>query len=264
MVHQQPQNQISNKSFSYQCKLCERYFRFLPIINRHVVIFHKIDSDQVEEYVIINQTRKKKRYPVIIQLVKTLQTPVFQHDVNGNKSFDKYALKRQPKKNNKGHKDYKCEVCGKLFSEAGTLKKHIHIVHEGQKNFQCTVCDKSFGYSWYLKKHINIVHKELKDHKCTFCDRSFGSTSNLKYHIKNFHEKKKDLQKSRKDYKCSICGLSYVQKCSMKRHIKTIHEGKNNNHCKICDQLFGTLEYLKKHTTRDEGRKYYNKCEFCN
>ena len=28
-----------------------------------------------------------------------------------------------------GHKDYKCEFCGKSFSEGRTLKNHTHIVH---------------------------------------------------------------------------------------------------------------------------------------
>ena len=33
--------------------------------------------------------------------------------------------------NHEGHKDYKCEYCGKSFSEARTLKKqYIHIIHE--------------------------------------------------------------------------------------------------------------------------------------
>ena len=32
-----------------------------------------------------------------------------------------------------GCKDYKCEFCGKLFTTAGHLKKHIHTIHEATK-----------------------------------------------------------------------------------------------------------------------------------
>ena len=30
----------------------------------------------------------------------------------------------------KGHKDRKCDSCGKSYTEARILKKHIHAVHE--------------------------------------------------------------------------------------------------------------------------------------
>ena len=33
-----------------------------------------------------------------------------------------------------GQKHHKCESCGKSFSRAETLKRHIQRVHEGSKN----------------------------------------------------------------------------------------------------------------------------------
>ena len=30
-------------------------------------------------------------------------------------------------------KNHKCDSCGKEFSQAGNLKKHINTVHNGQK-----------------------------------------------------------------------------------------------------------------------------------
>ena len=36
-----------------------------------------------------------------------------------------------------GHKDHKCESCGKSFPQANALKKHIHTIHEGQKDCKC-------------------------------------------------------------------------------------------------------------------------------
>ena len=33
-----------------------------------------------------------------------------------------------------GHKEYKCEFCGKSFSHSEHVKSHIHTIHKGNKN----------------------------------------------------------------------------------------------------------------------------------
>ena len=58
---------------------------------------------------------------------------------------------------------YKCESCGKSFSRAYSLKKHIHTVHEGHKDYKCESCDKSFSQASTLKTHIHTVHKGQKN-----------------------------------------------------------------------------------------------------
>ena len=54
---------------------------------------------------------------------------------------------------------YKCETCHKDFTQKGTLKTHIRIVHGGEKNFKCDMCDKVFSQSGNLNSHLRTVHK---------------------------------------------------------------------------------------------------------
>ena len=54
-------------------------------------------------------------------------------------------------------------TCGKSFSEAGSLKKHIHTVHEGQKDYKCGFCDESFSQAGHLKRHIHTIHEGQND-----------------------------------------------------------------------------------------------------
>ena len=59
-----------------------------------------------------------------------------------------------------------CDTCGKSFSQAGYLKKHIYTIHEGHIDHKCESCGKSFSQAGNLKKHIHTVHEGHKDHKC--------------------------------------------------------------------------------------------------
>ena len=54
----------------------------------------------------------------------------------------------------------------KKCGEGGNLMKHIKTVHEGHKDHKCESCGKSFSEAGALKKHIHTTHKRLRDHKC--------------------------------------------------------------------------------------------------
>ena len=78
-----------------------------------------------------------------------------------------------------GHKDYKCDTCGKSFTQTKSLKTHIHNVHVLEKhihvlpkehsdeqnsyNATCYLCGKSFKHKISLEKHI---HTGRKDYAC--------------------------------------------------------------------------------------------------
>ena len=49
-------------------------------------------------------------------------------------------------------------TCGKTFTITGNLKAHIIAVHYRQKDHNCNSCGKAFSQAKYMNKHINTVH----------------------------------------------------------------------------------------------------------
>ncbi len=50
-------------------------------------------------------------------------------------------------------KPYKCEYCGKEFSERGNLKQHTRI-HTREKPYKCQTCKMDFRFAHHLKYHV--------------------------------------------------------------------------------------------------------------
>ena len=72
-------------------------------------------------------------------------------------------MKRHIHTIHESHKDYRCESCGKSFTQVGSLNKHIHTVHEGHKDHKCESCDKSFIDARTLKNHIDTHCQESQE-----------------------------------------------------------------------------------------------------
>ena len=115
-------------------------------------------------------------------------------------------------------RNFKCEVCEKMFIQSGDLKNHIKTIHEGQRNYKCDACGKYFTASGSRNAHIKIQHEGKSNHKCDSCGKSFNESGSLKTHIKTIHE-------GQRNHKCDSCGKSFTTSGYLKRHIMTIHEG---------------------------------------
>ena len=145
--------------------------------------------------------------------------------------------------------DQKCQSCGKLFSRADSLKKHIFTVHEGHKNYKCESCGKLFSGAIYLKKHIHTFHEGHRDHmmvhngkiykyKCSKCPKTFTKASHMKRHM-DTHENIRS--------KCDICCKDFIFKKSLDTHIKTVHEEKRDYKCDICGKSSSSIQNYKSH-----------------
>ena len=99
------------------------------------------------------------------------------------------------------HKEtkYDCQFCGKMFTQTGSLKRHIVQVHgvndannqkykakvpkKSCKIFDCGVCGKTFASPQILTSH-KITHTTVKPYPCKICQKSFNNLGTLSRHRK--------------------------------------------------------------------------------
>ena len=59
-------------------------------------------------------------------------------------------------------RDNFCFQCSLLFNEKAVYDLHQLLVHEGKTSFKCDICDKVFSLKGNLKKHTDSAHEGKK------------------------------------------------------------------------------------------------------
>ena len=108
------------------------------------------------------------------------------------------------------------------FFSNQNMKAHIKLVHDKTKDFKCNLCDKMYFYKFDLEYHISQTHEmneNRKTFKCNVCEQTFFTQRILNSHA-TVHTRNRSVT-----YECEFCDNSYkyTLKDSLKQHIKTVH-----------------------------------------
>ena len=89
---------------------------------------------------------------------------------------------RRLNEHKKVHEKVPCTECGKLFG-MNRIKRHMQSAHtpDDQKKYRCDTCGKGFTDNQKLSDHIN-VHTGEKPYKCKFCSSCFASNGTHALH----------------------------------------------------------------------------------
>ncbi|XP_075807092.1 myoneurin isoform X4 [Microtus pennsylvanicus] len=168
------------------------------------------------------------------------------------KVFSEASSLRRHMRIHKGVKPYVCHLCGKAFTQCNQLKTHVRT-HTGERPYKCELCDKGFAQKCQLVFHSRMHHGEEKPYKCDVCNLQFATSSNLKIHARK--------HSGEKPYVCDRCGQRFAQASTLTYHVRR-HTGEKPYVCDTCGKAFAVSSSLITHSRKHTGERPFI-CELC-
>ncbi|VDL57749.1 unnamed protein product [Hymenolepis diminuta] len=140
----------------YKCKSCEKTFRIIGDRNKHYKTVHlkikrfkceKCDRAYFQESELLYHDKVFHK-STDEMLVYTVVVTEFIHSYFSLLHFSHSEIK-----------DYKCDLCGKVYFFKHELRKHVDSVHKNKKPFPCNECYLRFFTAALLRRHVKAVHK---------------------------------------------------------------------------------------------------------
>ncbi|XP_033208629.1 histone-lysine N-methyltransferase MECOM-like [Belonocnema kinseyi] len=63
---------------------------------------------------------------------------------------------------------YKCEKCGRSYTQEGNLGRHLKFECGVTPQFRCNFCDRRFKRNAHLQRHVAQVHQKTKKQKAYY------------------------------------------------------------------------------------------------